>query len=471
MLELHGATGYLLAQFLSTFTNQPPGPWSGDFEQRVRFVRDVVRAVQRAVPKGFPIGYRLLVREWVPEGIDLDEAMALARVLEGLDIAYLSVSAGTYNSMFNPEAVKATRRPAYLLADTRYLRKAVRTPLIIGGRVFRPSVARRVLAEGVADMVGLGRPLLTDPGWLEKARTGRRVKVCIDCRHCLKRVIQEKGLACARWPEIEIERIDLECALQSRLNACLLFTSNAALEVPPASLPLSLTGPEGLEEHKVRLVYAVSQGDAGDAFRRASEQHAARVRRYWHAIGQRDTLLEAILMTAEPAWHDDLLAEARQDGFGMLVLVDGRDVRKGEILASKWREGVFMTQVHRRQVAKVFVAVDLSPATHVLLRFLSCGFFGGVGFRFVHILTGSPQAARVRWSKMLPLTGWDADTPLDVMPPGPGGVAQTLLEAAAGWDLLVVGRRGMSRIKSFLLGSVSRRVLRSSSEATVVIVS
>ena len=473
MLELHGATGYLLAQFLSAFTNQPPGPWSGDFQRRVLFVRDVVRAVREAVPKGFPIGYRLLVREWVPEGIDLEEATALARVLEGLDIAYLSVSAGTYNSMFNPEAVQATRRPAYLLAEGQQLRNAVKTPLILGGRVFRPDIARRVLARGAADMVGLGRPLLSDPGWLEKARTGRRVTVCIDCRQCLKRVIQEKGLACARWPEIEIERVDLECALHVRLNACLLFTSGKALDVPPEMLPLSLTGPEGVEEHKIRLVYFIPGDDTGEPFRKASEHHAARVRRHWHAIGQRDSLLEAVFKAADPPWHDELLAKARQDGFGMLVLVDGRDVRRGEILAAKWREGVFMALAQGDPAKKVFVAVDLSPATYILLRFVAYAFLGrpGFRFRFVHVLTGSPQAARARWSKMLPLSGWDADMPLDVMPPGPGGVAQILLEAAAGWDFVVVGRRGMSRIKSLLLGSVSRRILRAAPDATVVIVS
>jgi hypothetical protein len=157
----------------------------------------------------------------------------------------------------------------------------------------------------------------------------------------------------------------------------------------------------------------------------------------------------------------------------MLVMVDGRDVRRGEILASKWREGVFVAQAHHAQAAKVFVGVDLSPATHVLLRFLSYGFLGrpGFRFRFVHVLDGSRSAARARWTKMLPISGWDADTPLDMLPPGPEGVAQTLLAAAAGWDFLVVGRRGMSRIKSLLLGSVSRRILRAAPDATVVIVS
>ena len=380
----------------------------------------------------------------------------------------------TFFRLKGPEAVKEARRPAYLLDDTQHLRKTVRTPLIIGGRVFRPDIARRVLAGGTADMVGLGRPLLADPGWIEKARTGRRVKVCIDCRQCLKRVIQEKGLACARWPEIEIERVDLECALHIRLNACLLLTSERALTVPVEALPLRLAGPEGLEEHKVRLVYLIPKDDAGDVFRREAEQHATRVRRHWQTIGQRDTLLEGLFKPADPSLCDDLLAETRRDGFGMLVMVDGRDGLRGELLASKWREGVFMAQAHRKPAGNVFAAVDLSPATHLLLRFLSYGFLGrpgGFRFRFVHVLAGSPQAARVRWSKMLPLSGWDADTPLEVILPGPEGVAQTILKAASGWDYLVVGRRGMSRIKSLLLGSVSRRILQGAQDATVVIVS
>jgi 2,4-dienoyl-CoA reductase (NADPH2) len=470
MLELHGATGYLLAQFLSAFTNRPPGSWSGEFDRRVVFVRDVVRAVQQAVPDGFPIGYRLLVHEWVPEGINLAEATALARVLEGLGIAYLSVSAGTYHSMFNPEALKVTRRPAYLLADTPSLRAAVATPLIVGGRMFRPSIARKVLAQGAADMVGLGRPLLTDPGWLEKARTGRPVFVCIDCRHCLKRVIQEKGLACARWPEIEIERVDLECALHLRMNACLLFTSTASLAVALDALPLKRPGPE---ERKARLVYGMLPGPAGEAFRRAAERHWPQVRQYWQSIGQRDDLLGCVFKTADARLNDDLTVEARKDGFGMLVLVDGRDVRRSEVLASKWREGVFMAQVHHAQACKVFVAVDLSPATHVVLRFLAHGYLGrpGFAFRFVHVRDGFRQGARRRWGTMLPISGWDADTPLEVIPSGSDGVARTLLDAAAGWGVIVVGRRGMSHIKSLLLGSVSRRILRGSPDATVVIVS
>ena len=470
MLELHGATGYLLAQFLSAATNRPPGLWAGDFDTRASFVRDVVRAVQEAVPEGFPIGYRLLVNEWVPDGIDLAEAMALAGDLEKMGVAYFSVSAGTYHSMFNPAVLKVTRRPAYLLAETRALRDVVDTPLILGGRVFRPDTARRVLEEGVADMVGLGRPLLTDPGWLEKARTGKRVYVCVDCKHCLKRVIQEKGLACVRWPEIEIERVDLECALHVHMNTCLLLTSLDSLATGPEILPFMLSGQDAL---KVRLVYVTPRGATGDAFRRAAQKHWRRFHDHWQTTGQRDDLLSCGYKRAGPRLNDLLIAEARKDGFGMLVLVDGRNLRLGEVLASKWREGVFIAQARHAQANNILAAVDLSPATHVLLRFLSFGFQGrpGYRFRFVHVLDGSARAARNRWKKMLPISGWDADTPLELMPTGPDGVAATLLEAAAGWDVVMVGRRGMSRIKSLLLGSVSRRILRGAADATVVIVS
>ena len=145
----------------------------------------------------------------------------------------------------------------------------------------------------------------------------------------------------------------------------------------------------------------------------------------------------------------------------------------GEVLASKWREGVFISHSRHAHANKVLAAVDLSPATHVLLRFIAFGFRGqpGYQFRFVHVLDGSALAARRRWEKMLPISGWDADTPLELISPGLDGVARTLLDAAAGWDIVIVGRRGMSRIKSLLLGSVSRRILRGVRDATVVIVS
>ena len=468
-LELHGAHGYLLAQFLSAFTNRPPGQWAGDFDARSAFVRDVVRAVKQAVPEGFPIGFRLLVQEWVPEGIDRTEALALARVLEKMGIAYLSVSAGTYNSMFSRQALQVSRRPAYLQEDTRALRQAVNIPLILGGRVFRPRLARRVLEEGVADMVGLGRPLLADPGWLAKARAGKRVHVCVDCRHCLKRVIQEKGLACARWPEVEIERVDLECALHVRMNACLLFTTPSSLALSMAQLLARLPGPDDLA---ARIIYVIPPEEDGNAFQAAAEDHWKRIRDDWtKATGH---VPEGVFPKAGPRTHDDIMAEARRDGYGMLVLVDGQDVPRGELLASKWREGVFLAMSRQESPGrKVFVAVDLSPATHILLRFISYGFPGrsGYRFRFVHVLEGAAQAARSRWEKMLPISGWDADTPLDLVAPGPDGVARTLLDAAAGWDTLVVGRRGLSRIKSLLLGSVSRRILREAVDANVVIVS
>jgi len=470
MLELHGATGYLLAQFLSSFTNRPPGPWAGGFEARAAFVRDVVRAVQEQVPDDFPIGYRLLVQEWVPEGIDLGEATELALVLEKMGVAYFSVSAGTYNSMFSRRALRLTRRPAYLQEDTQSLHSIVDTPLILGGRVFRPGIARRVLEDDVADMVGLGRPLLTDPGWIEKARTGKRVHVCIDCRHCLKRVIQEKGLACARWPEIEIERVDLECTLHVRMNACLLYTSHASLAVSPADLP---GGRPGSPDRKIRLVYVVPPGVAGDAFRVAADAHWKRVRQNWQSAGKPDQLLERAFGKSGSPAHDDVMTAARSDGFGVLVMADRRNAGLGEILASKWREGVFIARSTQADPGSVFVAVDLSPSTHLLLRFVSDGFRGRTGFRFrfVHVLEGSAQTARKRWEKMLPVSGWDPETPLDLVTPGPEGVARTLLEAASGWGTIIVGRRGISRIKSWLLGSVSRRILRAASEATVVIVS
>jgi 2,4-dienoyl-CoA reductase-like NADH-dependent reductase (Old Yellow Enzyme family) len=98
-VELHGATGYLLTQFLSGFSHKDASGTAVGFEDRIRFPLQVVREVKRRLPSGFLVGFRLLLREWVPGGIDLDEALAFAEALASEGVGYLSPSVGTYHSI------------------------------------------------------------------------------------------------------------------------------------------------------------------------------------------------------------------------------------------------------------------------------------------------------------------------------------------------------------------------------------
>jgi len=94
MVELHGGTGYLLAQFLSPRTNRREDGYGGSFENRQRFALEVVAAVKERVGD-FPVGYRFLADEWLPDGLQLCESVRFARSLESAGIAYLSVMGGT----------------------------------------------------------------------------------------------------------------------------------------------------------------------------------------------------------------------------------------------------------------------------------------------------------------------------------------------------------------------------------------
>ena len=125
-VELHGATGYLLTQFLSAFTHKDLSGAALSFSARMHYPVRVVQEVKRRLPAGFPLGFRLLLREWVPGGIDLAEALDFAARLEAEGVSYFSPSVGTYQSMFTPEVRAAMSRLAYLRDDALALKKRVR---------------------------------------------------------------------------------------------------------------------------------------------------------------------------------------------------------------------------------------------------------------------------------------------------------------------------------------------------------
>ncbi len=153
MVEIHGANGYLICQFLSAFTNRCAEGSAGDLAHRAAIPLAVVREIKQRVPADFPIGFRLLLREWVPDGIDLPEAIQIAKLLQKEGVAYLSASVGTYNSIFSSEALAHMGRAAYLESDMRRLTSTVDIPTIISGRIIHPSIADKLIREGVADLI------------------------------------------------------------------------------------------------------------------------------------------------------------------------------------------------------------------------------------------------------------------------------------------------------------------------------
>jgi NADPH2 dehydrogenase len=209
MVELHGGTGYLLAQFVSPRTNKRDDTYGGYLENRQRFPLEVLGAVKAAVGD-FPVGYRFLADEWMQDGLGLVESRQFARVLGGSGVAYISVMGGTYESFPLPEIVRKSRTPGYMVDLASAIKKEVDVPVITAGRIATGSLAEGILAEGKADLIGLARVLWADPEWPTKVRDGKEGDI-VHCNPrgddtCTKLVMKGKPAFCVQWPREKIER-------------------------------------------------------------------------------------------------------------------------------------------------------------------------------------------------------------------------------------------------------------------------
>jgi 2,4-dienoyl-CoA reductase (NADPH2) len=202
MLELHGGTGYLLAQFLSPRTNRRQDEYGGPLENRQKFALEVVKAVQAAVG-AFPVGYRFLADEWLPDGLELAESRLFARTLAAVGVAYISVMGGTYESFFLPHILEKSKHDGYMTDLAAAIRKEVSVPVIAAGRIATGELAERIIREGAADLVGLARVLWADPDWVHKVSEGRESEIvhcdpaCGDA--CIQMVMKKKPAFCTRW--------------------------------------------------------------------------------------------------------------------------------------------------------------------------------------------------------------------------------------------------------------------------------
>ena len=203
MAELHGGTGYLLAQFLSPRTNQRADEYGGSLENRMRFALEVLAQVKAAVG-AFPLGYRFLADEWLPDGLQLAESRLFARELSRSGIAYISVMGGTYESFILEEVVAQSKQEGYMLDLAAAIRTAVDVPVIAAGRLATGEFADRAIAEGKTDLIGLARVLWADPEWPHKVRDGREAEIVHcdpDCGEaCMQMVMKGRPAFCTAWP-------------------------------------------------------------------------------------------------------------------------------------------------------------------------------------------------------------------------------------------------------------------------------
>lgn len=191
-VELHGAHGYLIAQFFSKYYNRRTDAYGGSVENRCRFIAEIIAGIREKLGKNFPILVRMCGDEMTPvEGfLNLEEGIEIARYLESCGIDAINISNGSArNGDANCEPF--SYQSGWKKHVAKAYKAALHIPVIATNTIKDPDFAELLLEEGVCDFVGLGRSQLADPEFMNKAREGRsdEIRKCIGCLYCRERVL------------------------------------------------------------------------------------------------------------------------------------------------------------------------------------------------------------------------------------------------------------------------------------------
>jgi 2,4-dienoyl-CoA reductase-like NADH-dependent reductase (Old Yellow Enzyme family)/thioredoxin reductase len=212
-VEIHGAHGYLITQFLSPFSNARTDAYGGSDENRFRFLKEVYEAVRMAVGSAYPVTVRLSGDELVKDGIHINDTIEIARRLEKLGADALHISAGNYASYADGKMIPPMASPEGPLVEfAAAVNAAVKIPVIAVAKLGNPKFAEQILKDGKADFVAVGRTLLADPEWPDKLKEGRTAEVmpCISCNQgCISRLFAEEDVWCTVNPRTGRETMSM----------------------------------------------------------------------------------------------------------------------------------------------------------------------------------------------------------------------------------------------------------------------
>lgn len=174
MVMLHFAHGWLPAQFMSPYFNLRTDGYGGSFENRIKFPTMIVDAVRKAVGPDYPIDMRIGAKEYIDGGLEVDEVVEFVKRIED-KIDMVHVSSGLDKLVGPTSYIESPSIHPHLInvPFAEKMKKAVKIPVVTVGGITMPDEADEIIAEGKADAIALGRGLIADPEWPNKARTGR----------------------------------------------------------------------------------------------------------------------------------------------------------------------------------------------------------------------------------------------------------------------------------------------------------
>ena len=207
LIEIHGAHGYLINQFLSRFSNIREDEYGGDIAGRARFAEEIVREVKKFLPQGYPISFKISAQEFVSDGLTVDESIEILKILVKAGVDIVQVSAGNDAT---PEWIcqPMFMEKACLVDAAEKVKKAMGIPVMAVGRINDPLLANEIIKRKRADLVCIGRGLLADPEMPLKAKEGRLedIRTCIACNTCMESIFRRGRVECLVNPMLGREK-------------------------------------------------------------------------------------------------------------------------------------------------------------------------------------------------------------------------------------------------------------------------
>ncbi|GER70323.1 2-enoate reductase [Weizmannia acidilactici] len=257
-VQIHAVhEGYLLDQFAIAFFNHRTDEYGGPLENRLRFAREIVEEIKKRCGEDFPVTLRFspksFIKDWrdgaLPgekfeeKGRDLEEGIEAAKLLVSYGYDALDVDVGSYDSWWWSHPPMYQKKGLYI-PYAKLVKEAVDVPVICAGRMDNPDLALSALEDGACDIISLGRPLLADPDYVNKLRTGQvaDIRPCLSCHEgCMGRIQEYSALGCAVNPAACREK---EAALKPALRKKRVLIAGGGVAGCEAARVLALRGHE-----------------------------------------------------------------------------------------------------------------------------------------------------------------------------------------------------------------------------------
>ena len=197
LIEIHGAHGYLVNQFLSKFSNIREDEYGGDVAGRTRFAREIVEEICKCIDNALPVSFKISAEEYVDGGLTTHESIEILKILIRAGIDLVQVSAG---NDVTPEWIcqPMFMEKACLVESACQIKKALDIPVMAVGRINDPQIADDIIRQEKADLVCIGRGLLADPEMPLKAKNGRldEIRTCVACNTCMQSIFRKGRIEC-----------------------------------------------------------------------------------------------------------------------------------------------------------------------------------------------------------------------------------------------------------------------------------